>query len=39
MWAMAPEPVDLDGRFATEEDEEAEREKIMKRFERSARRS
>jgi ATP-dependent Zn protease len=32
--AMAPERVDLDGRFETEEREEEEREKIMKRFER-----
>jgi ATP-dependent Zn protease len=31
--AMAPERVDLDGKFATEEEEEAAREKIMKRFE------
>ena len=32
--AMAPERVDLDGRFETEEQEEEAREKIMKRFER-----
>jgi cell division protease FtsH len=32
--AMAPEHVDLEGRFTSEEDEEAEREKIMTRFER-----
>ena len=31
--AMAPERVDLDGRFETSEDEDAAREKIMKRFE------
>jgi ATP-dependent Zn protease len=31
--AMAPERVDLDGRFETTEDEDAAREKIMKRFE------
>jgi ATP-dependent Zn protease len=31
--AMAPERVDLDGRFENEEEEEAAREKIMKRFE------
>jgi ATP-dependent Zn protease len=31
--AMGPERIDLDGRFATTEQEEAEREKIMKRFE------
>ena len=32
--AMAPERLDLDGRFETEEQEEEAREKIMKRFER-----
>jgi cell division protease FtsH len=32
--AMGPEPIDLDGRFAKPEDEDAEREKLMKRFER-----
>jgi ATP-dependent Zn protease len=32
--AMAPERVDLDGRFETEEQEDEAREKIMKRFER-----
>jgi cell division protease FtsH len=37
MWAMTPQQVDLDGRFATEEDEEAEREKIMGRFEKIGR--
>jgi ATP-dependent Zn protease len=37
MWAMTPQPVDLDGRFATEEDEEAERQKIMDRFEKLGR--
>ena len=31
--AMAPERVDLDGRFETDEDEDEAREKIMKRFE------
>jgi ATP-dependent Zn protease len=31
---MAPEYVDLDGHFAHEEDQEAERERIMRRFER-----
>ena len=31
--AMAPERVDFDGRFENEEDEEAERERIQKRFE------
>jgi ATP-dependent Zn protease len=37
MWAMTPQPIDLEGRFATEEDEEAERDKIMERFERLGR--
>jgi ATP-dependent Zn protease len=32
--AMGPDYVNLDGRFASEEDEEAERDKIMQRFER-----
>jgi ATP-dependent Zn protease len=32
--AMGPQRVDLSGRFATEEDEEAERKKIYERFER-----
>jgi ATP-dependent Zn protease len=32
--AMAPERVDLDGRFETEEEEDEAREKIMKRFDR-----
>jgi ATP-dependent Zn protease len=32
--AMGPEPIDLDGRFAKPEDEDAEREKLTKRFER-----
>src|SRR4051812_42378348 len=31
---MGPERIELDGRFANEEDEEDEREKLMKRFER-----
>jgi ATP-dependent Zn protease len=31
--AMGPERIDLDGRFATDEEEAAERGKIMKRFE------
>jgi cell division protease FtsH len=31
--AMGPERIDLEGRFATLEEEEAEREKIMQRFE------
>jgi ATP-dependent Zn protease len=34
MSAMAPERVDLSGRFATEEEEDEAREKLMKRFER-----
>jgi hypothetical protein len=32
--AMGPDYIELDGRFASEDDEEAEREKIMQRFER-----
>jgi ATP-dependent Zn protease len=32
-WAMGPERVDLEGRFAKREDEDAERQKIMDRFE------
>ncbi|MDQ6914816.1 MAG: AAA family ATPase [Actinomycetota bacterium] len=32
--AMAPERVDLDGRFASEDEEEAVREQVMDRFER-----
>jgi ATP-dependent Zn protease len=32
--AMGPDYVNLDGRFASEDDEEAERDKIMQRFER-----
>jgi ATP-dependent Zn protease len=31
---MGPERIELDGRFANEEDEQTEREKLMKRFER-----
>ena len=32
--AMGPQPIDLDGRFDNEEDEEAERERLERRFER-----
>jgi ATP-dependent Zn protease len=32
--AMAPDRIDLEGRFATEEEEEEAREKLMERFER-----
>jgi ATP-dependent Zn protease len=31
--AMAPEPIDLEGRFSSDQEEEEEREKLMKRFE------
>jgi ATP-dependent Zn protease len=31
--AMGPNPIDLDGRFASAEDEDAEREKLLQRFE------
>jgi ATP-dependent Zn protease len=33
-WAMGPERIDLDGRFTAIEDEDAERDKLMERFER-----
>ena len=33
-WAMGPERIDLDGRFAKREDEDDEREKLMARFEK-----
>ena len=34
MCAMAPEPIDLDGKFPRQSEEDEQREKIMKRFEK-----
>jgi ATP-dependent Zn protease len=33
-WAMGPERVEVNGRFPSREDEDAERERLMERFER-----
>jgi len=37
MWAMGPERIDLDGRFASLEDEQAERDRLAERLERIGR--